>query len=115
MSDALSPLGLSDGIYPWDSREITVKAGTARLADGTLSGTTLPLLVGAENLAAWGICQPWEAIALATVAPRTAIGLPGLTVGQPAHLLRWQWQPEIRKLSWQRIPEMKLSLDLTRR
>lgn len=55
VSDALSPLGLPDGIYPWDTRQIEVKHGTARLPDGTLSGTTLPLLVGAQNLVKWGI------------------------------------------------------------
>ncbi|MBE9129362.1 N-acetylglucosamine-6-phosphate deacetylase, partial [Coleofasciculus sp. LEGE 07081] len=29
VSDALAPLGLPDGIYPWDSRQIEVKQGTA--------------------------------------------------------------------------------------
>ncbi|NES23684.1 MAG: N-acetylglucosamine-6-phosphate deacetylase, partial [Symploca sp. SIO3E6] len=57
VSDALAPIGLPDGIYPWDSRQIEVKHGTARLPDGTLSGTTLPLLVGVENLVQWGICD----------------------------------------------------------
>ncbi len=74
VSDALSPLGLPDGIYPWDTRQIEVKNGTARLPDGTLSGTTLPLLVGVQNLVKWG-CQIEDAIALATIAPRRAIGL----------------------------------------
>lgn len=89
VSDALAPIGLPDGIYPWDTRQIEVKNGTARLPDGTLSGTTLPLLVGVENLVRWGSCGVEEAITLATDAPRKAIGLPGLAVGQPAQLLRW--------------------------
>ncbi|MCU0570852.1 MAG: N-acetylglucosamine-6-phosphate deacetylase, partial [Oculatellaceae cyanobacterium Prado106] len=76
VSDALAPLGLPDGVYPWDCRQIEVQQGTARLADGTLSGTTLPLLVGAQNLLKWGLCSVEEAIALATLAPRRAIGLP---------------------------------------
>lgn len=100
VSDALAPLGLPDGRYPWDTREIDVVNGTARLLDGTLSVTTLPLLVGAQNLVKWGICQPEEAIALATIAPRQAIGVPGLKVGQPASLLRWHCDPT---LEWQRI------------
>jgi N-acetylglucosamine-6-phosphate deacetylase len=54
VSDALAPIGLVEGVYPWDEREITVTQGTARLADGTLSGTTLPLLVGVQNLVKWG-------------------------------------------------------------
>lgn len=103
VSDALAPLGLPDGQYPWDTRQITVTAGTARLPDGTLSGTTLPLLAGVQNLVRWGICEVESAIALATQAPRTAIGMPSLSLGQPAHLLRWQWEPESRELSWQRL------------
>jgi N-acetylglucosamine-6-phosphate deacetylase len=89
VSDALAPIGLPDGVYPWDTRQIEVINGTARLPDGTLSGTTLPLLVGTQNLVKWGICGVEEAIALATDAPRKAIGLPGIAVGQPAQLLRW--------------------------
>ena len=107
VSDALSPLGLPDGIYPWDSRQIQVKQGTARLADGgllegTLAGTTLPLLVGVQNLVQWGIADTGAAIALATVAPRLAIGLPSSPIGQPAHLLRWSCNHS-NQLIWQRL------------
>ena len=70
--------------------------------DGTLAGTTLPLLVGVENLVNWGICGVGEAIALATESPRKAIGLTGIAVGQPAQLLRWHWDEGTSKLSWQR-------------
>lgn len=103
VSDALAPLGLGDGIYPWDQRQIEVKQGTARLADGTLAGTTLPLLVGVQNLVEWGLCEIESAIALATESPRQAIGLPGIGVGQPANLLRWHWHEDTSKLSWQRF------------
>ncbi len=103
VSDALSPLGLPDGVYPWDSRQIEVKNGTARLPDGTLSGTTWPLLVGVQNLVKWGICDVESAIALATNAPRQAINLPGIAPNQPANLLRWHWDENTQKLSWQRL------------
>ncbi|MEL6552891.1 MAG: N-acetylglucosamine-6-phosphate deacetylase [Cyanobacteria bacterium J06621_11] len=102
VSDALSPLGLPDGKYPWDSREIEVVNGTARLADGTLSGTTLPLIDGALNLVKWGLCEVEEAIALVTEAPRKAIGLPTLSVNSPAHLLRWAHKTE-KKHVWKRL------------
>jgi N-acetylglucosamine-6-phosphate deacetylase len=102
VSDALSPLGLPDGIYPWDTRQIEVTNGTARLPDGTLSGTTLPLLVGVQNLVKWGICDVEQAIALATIAPRRAIGLPTDYIGQPAHLLRWH-QSKLGELQWERL------------
>ncbi|MCC5643364.1 N-acetylglucosamine-6-phosphate deacetylase [Nostoc sp. CHAB 5824] len=103
VSDALSPLGLPDGVYPWDSRQIEVKNGTARLADGTLSGTTLPLLVGVQNLVKWGICDIESAILLATNAPRKAIDLPGIAESQPANLLRWHWDETTKELTWQRV------------
>jgi N-acetylglucosamine-6-phosphate deacetylase len=102
VSDALSPLGLADGIYPWDEREITVTEGTARLADGTLSGTTLPLLMGVQNLVKWG-CKIEKAIAMATESPRKAINLSGIGIGQPANLLRWHWDEKQQNLSWSRI------------
>ncbi len=104
VSDALAPLGLPDGIYPWDTRQIEVNNGTARLPDGTLSGTTLPLLVGVQNLVKWGICNVDRAIALATVAPRQAIGLPGIARSASAtNLLRWHFNEATKELSWQRI------------
>ncbi|MEB3226656.1 MAG: N-acetylglucosamine-6-phosphate deacetylase [Synechococcus sp.] len=90
VSDALAPIGLPDGVYPWDDRQITVTHGTARLSDGTLSGTTLPLFAGVKNLVQWGICDFEKAIALATIAPRKALGMPIWTSDKPINLLRWQ-------------------------
>ena len=104
VSDALAPLGLPDGIYPWDERQIEVKNGTARLPDGTLSGTTLPLLVGVQNLVHWGAAEVENALALATVAPRRAINLAPGIIGKPAAgLLRWQVHPSTGELTWQRL------------
>jgi N-acetylglucosamine-6-phosphate deacetylase len=108
VSDALSPLGLPDGFYPWDSRQIEVKQGTARLPDGTLSGTTHGLLVGVENLVKWQICHPETAIILATDAPRQAIGL-STTLSKKSinQILRWQQITPTDEnpvsLAWQRL------------
>lgn len=109
VSDALAPIGLPDGVYPWDTRQIEVKNGTARLPDGTLAGTTLPLLVGVQNLVEWGMCGVEEAIALATEAPRRAIALPGIAAGESAKLLRWHLDQATSKLTWERLilEEMK--------
>lgn len=103
VSDALAPLGLPDGIYPWDNRQIEVTNGTARLQDGTLTGTTLPLLIGVQNLVKWQVCDIETAIDLATNAPRKAIDLPTFSPHQPAHLLRWNYDPVGKELSWQRL------------
>jgi N-acetylglucosamine-6-phosphate deacetylase len=117
VSDALSPLGLPDGKYPWDSREIEVIDGTARLPDGTLSGTTRSLLVGVQNLVKWGICDVGNAIALATTAPRHALGLPDGYIGQTANLLRWHYGSvggvsgnENRVLSYARLLETAIEI-----
>jgi N-acetylglucosamine-6-phosphate deacetylase len=109
VSDALSPLGLPDGKYPWDTREIEVIDGTARLPDGTLSGTTRSLLVGVQNLVKWEVCDLGQAIELATIAPRKALIDPvsrskdpaDSYVGQVANLLRWKSNET--QLSWERI------------
>ncbi|MGK7879932.1 MAG: N-acetylglucosamine-6-phosphate deacetylase [Crocosphaera sp.] len=103
VSDALAPIGLGDGVYPWDDRQIQVKKGTARLANGTLAGTTLPLLVGVRNLVKWQLCPLGNAIALGTESPRKAIGLAGISPGQPASLLRWNWQEDNNQVYWKRL------------
>ena len=104
VSDALAPLGLPDGVYPWDNRQIEVNNGTARLPDGTLSGTTLPLLVGVQNLVKWGICDAPRAIALSTIAPRTAIAASAILCGAAANqLLRWHLDEYTQELSWRRL------------
>ncbi|MCZ2201240.1 N-acetylglucosamine-6-phosphate deacetylase [Cylindrospermopsis raciborskii] len=103
VSDALAPLGLPDGEYPWDSRKITVKNGTARLADGTLSGTTFSLLKGVQKLVQWQICDIETGIFLATDAPRKAINLPTIGVGVQANLLHWFEDQNTGELTWKRI------------
>lgn len=103
VSDALAPLGLSDGFYPWDKRQIEVKNGTARLPDGTLAGTTLPLLMGVQNLVRWGICEVGTAIALATEAPRRAIGLSRWESQLATQLLRWHVDESTGELIWRRL------------
>ncbi len=109
VSDALAPLGLPDGVYPWDNRQIEVKNGTARLPDGTLSGTTLPLLLGVQNLVKWGICDLENAIALATTSPRKAINLPGIISSPAANLLRWHEDTSNQEITWQRLFDISSS------
>ncbi len=77
VSDALAPLGLPDGEYPWDERPIRVSQGTARLPDGTLAGTTVTLPQAVQNLVNWGVCSWEQAIATVTTAPQTLIQLTG--------------------------------------
>ncbi len=106
VSDALAPLGLPDGVYPWDTRQITVTNGTARLADNTLSGTTLPLFTGVQNLVKWGICEVESAIALATDSPRKAINISsGIENAVASQLLRWHFNATTTDLTWARLTD----------
>ena len=98
VSDALAPIGLPDGTYPWDDRLITVTNGTARLPDGTLSGTTVPLLDTVNNLVQWDICSPKQAIDLAIASPRLAINLS--VDNNSSKRLAW-YQDTSGKLIWQ--------------
>lgn len=110
VSDALAPLGLPDGTYPWDKRQMIVKQGTARLRDGTLAGTTHSLLVGVKNLVEWKICPLEQAIALATIATRQAMHWSSIDhtklhpyLDQPVNcLLRWTNTPEAG-VRWSRL------------
>ncbi|PSB34562.1 N-acetylglucosamine-6-phosphate deacetylase [Chlorogloea sp. CCALA 695] len=106
VSDALAPLGLPDGIYPWDTRQITVTNGTARLPDNTLSGTTLPLFTGVQNLVKWGICEVESAIALATNSPRQAINISSSIENAIAsQLIRWHFDSATKNLTWARLTD----------
>ncbi|MEG4517683.1 MULTISPECIES: N-acetylglucosamine-6-phosphate deacetylase [unclassified Microcoleus] len=111
VSDALAPLGLPDGVYPWDSRQIEVRKGTAwvrldyhsALESATLAGTTLPLLAGVQNLVEWEICDAESAIALATESPRRAIGISGIIGKSATQLLRWNLNAATKELTWHRL------------
>jgi N-acetylglucosamine-6-phosphate deacetylase len=97
VSDALAPYGLGDGGHRWDERLLLVNDGSCRLEDGTLAGTTLPLLEGVIRLAGWGAPVD-QAIAAATLHPRRVLGdhrpLQALLLGRPlAACLRWRQEP----------------------
>jgi N-acetylglucosamine-6-phosphate deacetylase len=106
VSDALAPLGLPDGVYPWDTRQITVTNGTARLADNTLSGTTLSLFTGVQNLVKWGMCEVDSAVSLATSSPRQAINISsGIENAIASHLIRWHLNEATKDLTWARLTD----------
>jgi N-acetylglucosamine-6-phosphate deacetylase len=105
VSDALAPYGLGPGDYPWDQRQISVKAGSCVLGDGTLAGTTLPLLEGVKRLANWS-GDPAAAIRAATVLPRRLLGDQRMVqqqlLGMPwRETLCWQLGTD-QGLTWQR-------------
>ncbi|HEX2658439.1 MAG TPA: N-acetylglucosamine-6-phosphate deacetylase [Polyangia bacterium] len=69
-------------------RPVTVDANSARLADGTLAGSTLTMDSAVRNAIQFGDLTPGDAVDAATAAPLRALGLPhDLRVGGSADLL----------------------------
>ena len=73
VSDSMRAAGLSDGSYALGGQTVFVKNGQARLADGTIAGSTTNLLQEVRNLVGFGV--PFrQAIKAATKNPAKAIG-----------------------------------------
>ena len=93
ITDAMEAAGMPDGQYQLGGQAVFVKDGAARLADGTLAGSTLTLTRALENLLAFG-ALPEDAALMVTKTPAKSIGnhtLGDLTViGAPAILARFR-------------------------
>ncbi|MBI3764428.1 MAG: N-acetylglucosamine-6-phosphate deacetylase, partial [Chloroflexi bacterium] len=75
ITDSVGAAGLPEGTYHFEEMEITVSAGSARLANGTLAGSVLTMDRGVANLVAFGAASLPEAIAMGSLNPARAIGL----------------------------------------
>jgi N-acetylglucosamine-6-phosphate deacetylase len=93
VTDAMAAAGLPDGDYSLGSRDVVVAGGVARLADGTLAGSTATMtLLHAAGLAALaGTVEPMlGASVLTSSTPAAAVGLQGvgaLVSGQRADVV----------------------------
>jgi N-acetylglucosamine-6-phosphate deacetylase len=78
VSDAMSGTGRGDGPFRLGNREVTVHAGEARLADGTIASSVLTMDAALRSLVelGWNLL-PQASAALATT-PGRAIGRPDL-------------------------------------
>ena len=107
VSDALSPYGQSDGQYEWDGRLILSHKGSCKLENGTLAGSTVPLLEACKNLARW-TGNPSSAIWSATISPRLVLfkgpkNNYDFLLGKPLrNLLRWGMNSQDNCLCWHR-------------
>ena len=104
VSDAISPYGLNDGRYKWDKRTVLSENGSCWLEDGTLAGSTVPLLDACKNLSRW-TRNPTSAIWSATIAPRLVLDreqkFDNYLLGRPLNeLLRWTMNTQHDELSW---------------
>ncbi len=72
VSDSMRAAGLPDGSYPLGGQTVFVNNGQARLADGTIAGSTTNLLQEVRNLVSFGV--PFrQVIKAATINPAKAI------------------------------------------
>ncbi len=74
ISDSMRATGLADGQYDLGGQTVTVKEGAARLADGTLAGSTATLLSCVKKAMAFGVPKN-HAIQMASTTPADALGL----------------------------------------
>mgnify|MGYP000949328927 CR=1 FL=1 len=77
VTDAMAAAGAADGTYRLGSLSVTVDAGVARLADGTIAGSTLTQDAALRTAVAAGVALP-DAVAALTATPARTIGRPEL-------------------------------------
>ncbi|HHW01277.1 MAG TPA: N-acetylglucosamine-6-phosphate deacetylase [Thermoanaerobacterales bacterium] len=75
ISDAMMACGLSDGEYELGGQKVFVKDRAARLADGTLAGSTLTLDRAVYNMVHMVGVALCDAVRMVTLNPARAIGL----------------------------------------
>lgn len=91
VTDSISAAGLGDGQYSLVDQEVIVEGGVARLADGTLAGSTLTMERAVKNFMEFtGLSLP-EAVRAATLNPARLLGLEqrkgSIAVGKDADLV----------------------------
>lgn len=73
ITDAMEAAGMPDGQYQLGGQDVFVKEGAARLADGTLAGSTLTMVRAFQNLIQFG-ASPEAAATMTTSTPAESIG-----------------------------------------
>jgi N-acetylglucosamine-6-phosphate deacetylase len=111
--DMMSACGLGPGVYALSTKDVTVDADSARLADGTLAGSILTMDQAMRNLVDWSEATPGEALHMATAVPARLLGDASrgrLVVGVRADITLWDNDLQVvgtimsGKPSWQASP-----------
>jgi len=84
VTDQIAATGLPDGGYRLGGLEVEVKAGRARLSDGTLAGSLLTMDKAFQNLVKIGFSLN-EAARMLSLNPARALGLPGMGAILPGY------------------------------
>ena len=77
ITDAMRATGLQDGTYDLGGQTVTVRDGVARIASGSLAGSTLTLDVALRNVMRYAGLSLAEALPMVTSTPAEALGLAG--------------------------------------
>jgi len=75
ITDAMEATGLGDGDFTLGAQRVAVRQGVARLADGTLAGSTLTMDAAFRNIMAATGCTLAEASRMCSHTPACAIGM----------------------------------------
>lgn len=91
ITDSMEATGMPDGEYSIAGLPVTVKDGKARTHEGAIAGSTLSLIDGVKNLAAFTGITFTEALYHATASPAKMLGIfdsvGSLEVGKIANML----------------------------
>lgn len=91
VTDAMSAAGLPDGEYSLGGLPVFVHDGVARLADGTLAGSTLTMDRAVRNFMEFTGCSLPQAVRTASLTPARLLGIAdrkgSLEVGKDADLV----------------------------
>ena len=79
ISDSLSCAGLKDGQYTLAGQDVTVSDGKATLADGTIAGSSINLLIALQRVVSFGVSLE-DAVLACTKTPALSAGI-GDSVG----------------------------------
>jgi N-acetylglucosamine-6-phosphate deacetylase len=75
ITDSIRATGLEDGQYDLGGQQVTVRGGEARVASGSLAGSTLTMEVAVRNAMQFAGVSIQEAVAMATSVPAEAMGV----------------------------------------
>jgi N-acetylglucosamine-6-phosphate deacetylase len=98
VTDAVAAAGAPAGRYALAGIEVISDGQSARLADGTLAGSTLTLDRAVRMMAGVAGARLEDALAMASTVPAAAIGLADvgrIAVGQTADLALWSATMEV--------------------
>ncbi len=102
ITDSMEATGMPDGEYSIAGLPVTVKDGKARTHEGAIAGSTLSLIDGVKNLAAFADISFAEALYNATAAPAKMLGIfdsvGSLEVGKTANMLLLDNENNVREV-----------------